>query len=730
MKWKRIIAWSAGILAGLLIIAITAGYFVLRSQGFHQYVLAKIVQQGNEATGGKVEVRNFDFRISTLTAHLYGFTIHGTEPVSSKPLLEVDKLTVGLKVLSVLHHRVNLSELLIEHPVVNLVVDKNGRTNIPVPSAPKNKSSNTDVFDLAVGHVLLSNGEVDYKDRKTPMDADVRDLRAETHFNLLTKSYVGGIVYHVGRVQYGGLAPLPHSFAATFDASPSALNLPSIVFTIGSSRATLQANVADYNNLRVEGTYSLLIHPQDASGLASGTRADGNIVLNGKLNYRAVYDHPFLRDVKLDGQVSSDVLRIGSAQGNVELRRLSGSYQLADGNFQTRDFAVNLLNGRLAATLTVQHLDTNPASKLHAALSGISLQAVKAALNDSAAKTVPVTGTLQATADASWIGAMTNLRMRSDLNIRAAAAHSTANGTSAIPVNATAHLTYDGPDRILAVRETTIRTPRSSIMADGQISDHSKLILHASTSDLHEVAMFATIVQSQTAPADGKTSQSLDVSGAADLHAMVKGSWQKPNITAQLNAQHLAIEGSEWRALNLAAEAGPSGISIQNGSLIGARQGQLSFSASAELRNWSYVASDPITVKASVQQIPAAEIEELARVHYPIEGNISGNISLSGSELNPAGSGSLRLNQARAADEPVQNLEVQFHASNGTIASSVNVSLPAGSASADLTFVPRTRKYKFKVNAPAIVLSRLQTIEAKNLSLSGTVTASANGEEI
>jgi translocation and assembly module TamB len=205
MKWKRIIAWTAGIILSLLIIAAVAGFFVSRSEGFHQYVLAKIVQQGNEATGGKVEIRNFAFRLSTLTAHLYGVTIHGTEAANEKPLLQVDKVTVGLTILSVLYQRVNLSELLIEHPVINLVVDKNGRNNIPEPNPPKNNGSQPSVFDLAVGHVLLSNGEIDYSDRKIAIDADVRDLRAETHFNSLTRSYAGSLAYHDGTYTIPGL---------------------------------------------------------------------------------------------------------------------------------------------------------------------------------------------------------------------------------------------------------------------------------------------------------------------------------------------------------------------------------------------------------------------------------------------------------------------------------------------------------------------------------------------
>ncbi|MGH9530171.1 MAG: AsmA family protein, partial [Terriglobales bacterium] len=561
MKWKRTIGRSAGIIVGLFIVALIAGYFVLKSRGFHEYVLAKIVQQGNEATGGKVEVRNFDFRISTLTAHLYGFTIHGTEANAQKPLLEVDKVTVGLKILSVLHHRVNLSELLIEHPVVHLIVDKNGRTNIPVPNAPKNKASHTNVFDLAVGHVLLTSGQVEYEDRKTPINADVRELRAEAHFNSLTTSYSGAISYRDGQIQYAGLAPLPHSLAVNFDATPSALNLRSLALTVGSSQASVQARVSDYNNPIVDATYKILLHTQDIAGLAPGSAPSGNVLVSGKLTYQSAPDHPVLRDVMLEGQVSSDGLGISSPQGHVELRKLGGSYQLADGNFHTRDFAVDLLNGRLTATLAIQHLDSNPAAKLHASLSGISLQAARASLNGSEAKTIPVIGTLRGTTDASWSGSAKNLRVRSDLDIRGAVTDSAKKGAPMIPVNGSAHVTYDGAHHILEVHQTTIRTPGSSISADGQISDHSSLTLHANTSDLHELEGLASIFQGRKTSANVRSSQLPDVSGSADLNALVNGSWQKPNISAQLNAQHLAVSGTEWRTLNLAAHVSPSDIS-------------------------------------------------------------------------------------------------------------------------------------------------------------------------
>src|ERR1700746_826870 len=156
--WKKAVGWTAVGIGALLLIVIVTGFVLLRSQGFHRWVLAKIVQNASESTGARVELQNFDLHVKTLTADICGLTIHGPEAADQKPLLQIQKASVSLKVISILHREVNLSQLLVENPVVNLTVNKDGQSNLPTPP-PSNKKSSTNVFDLAVGHVLLSNGE-------------------------------------------------------------------------------------------------------------------------------------------------------------------------------------------------------------------------------------------------------------------------------------------------------------------------------------------------------------------------------------------------------------------------------------------------------------------------------------------------------------------------------------------------------------------------------------------
>jgi autotransporter translocation and assembly factor TamB len=195
-----------------------------------------------------------------------------------------------------------------------------------------------------------------------------------------------------------------------------------------------------------------------------------------------------------------------------------------------------------------------------------------------------------------------------------------------------------------------------------------------------------------------------------------------------VSAQALEVQGSEWRSVKFQIRASPSEFSIQNGSLINAHQGQAIFNASVTLRNWSYEPADAIKASLNVQQLRVSDLQQLAGQHYPISGDLSAKMSLEGSQLNPIGSGSARIAGARAYDESIQNLALQFQAANGSISSALNVSAPAGTLDANLSYTPKTKAYKVRLDAPSLVLQKLQTLQMKNLEVTGTVSASVNGE--
>lgn len=720
MSLKRNIGWTFAGLALFLIVLIVVGYFYLQTNSFRRFAIREIVKQADQATGGRTEIGGMDFKLSDLTAHLYNITVRGTEGPDQPPLLHADKLTVRAKIVSALHRQISLRELLIDHPVVHLQVSRQGKNNLPT-APPSNSSSHTSVFDLAVGHVQLTNGEVNYNDRKTPLDADLYDLGTDIHFEPLRKSYDGNLSYRNGHLRYAEYAALPHNLDLTFSAMPDQFQLNSFTLRVGSSDVNLKAQLTNYSNPVADGEYSIRIHSEDFAAMSPSVSPAGDVLLNGKLQYHNVPNEPFLKTVSLDGQLASEMLRAVASGKRVDLRKLQGSYHLADGNLVVPNVSVETFGGRLAAAAQMKHLDTTPESTIHAALDNISLRMIQQMAGEQATKDAALSGTLNGKADAAWKGSISNLLARADLIVRAEAASTSNPSARQVPVNGTLHFVYDGPKQSIAVRDTTFKLPSATLTAQGVVSNHSNLQLRVVANDLHQLASLASSFSSS-----GKTPPA--ISGSANLNATVQGSLKRPQIAAQLNAQNLHVEGSEWSTATVAMHADPSQVTIDNAALVNAEQGQMTLSGRVALKHWAYDPANPIMAHLNAQRLRLTDLEKLAKKNFPVTGDLSANATLQGSQLEPAGSGSAQITNARAYGETIQVVSAKFHTDNGAIVSTLNVSATAGAVNADLRYTPKTKAYNVRLNAPGIVLEKIQRLQEKNAGITGTISASVSGQ--
>jgi translocation and assembly module TamB len=716
MNWKTILGWTAAILTLLIVVVLVGAYAVLRSERFHQYVISKVVERASQATGGEVSIENYHFHPSKLTADVYGIVVHGTEPADQAPLLSVDRLTLRFKILPVLHKQVNLSELLIVHPVVHLLVDRDGKANVPTPQVPKDSSSQTNIFDLAVGHVGLDKGVIIYNDVKAPLQADMNDLNTDVRFDPLSKGYKGSLSYAGGNLKYGAYKPLSHALQTQFLVTAYQATLSSLQLDIGKSQATATANLTNYDHPNVEGSYRLVVHPEDFGDMLQNASVTGDVALAGSIHYHDS-DQPFLKNIIVDGNVEGRELGLSSSQAQFALYAVQGRYQLANGNLAVQPLSANLLDGQLVADLTIQHLDTTSDAQVRAELKRISLQSLKRSLKTDSLHKLPVTGVIAGTAQASWVGSIDRLKAKSNVTIRGAIQNQA--GGRDVPLQVNLRASYEGTDQRITLSQTSIKTKATTIIADGQVGNVSRLTIRAQTSDLQEISRLADAFQSSGKP--------FDISGSATLDGVVHGSLEHPSLNAQLSAQDMRVQGSSWRSLRAGLQASASQVSVQNASLVSAREGRVSANAAVGLRNWSFTPSSLIGVTASLRQMPLADLQQLARLNYPISGTLSGDLNLHGSQLNPIGKGTVQLVKAEAYDQPIQNLTLNFQGTGAAVHSTLTLATPAGSATGDLTYDPRARTYEVNFTAPRVVLQQLQAVQAKNLAMTGFVTATAHG---
>jgi translocation and assembly module TamB len=715
-NWKRAIGWVLAGLLALLLAAIVAGYFVLRSNGFKRYALGKIAAEAQLASGAKTEIGGLDFSLSTLTAHLYAITMRGTESSDDPPLLHADELTVSVKIISAWRRQISLSQLLVNHPVVYLQVGKDGKNNLP--AAPPSES-HTSVFELAVRHAQIVNGEINYNDRKTPLEADLHNLSADVRFAGLTPRYDADISYEDGHLRYGQYQPFPHNLSLKFSATPERFDLQSATLNLGSSSLTLQAQVTNYVNPVVDGKYAVQIHTQDFDRFSPGLAPAGDLLLTGDLRYQSVANAPLLRNLSIDGRIASEMFSAVASRHRVALQKLQGSYRLAGGNLRVTGVKLETLGGSIAADGVIADLDTTPEATIKMSLSNISLKSLQRALGTQQIEGAEIVGTISGQTAISWKNSINNLRARADLNLQARAGSKVNPAAAEIPVNGAVHGSYDAASQTIELRDTSLTIPSASLTAEGKISQDSKLRIQVNAGDLHQLASVASSFGAlSTIPA---------ISGSATLAAEVRGSVKKPTISAQLNGENIHVENSEWPRLEVSVFATPSQVAIQRASLADSHRGQANFRGTLVLRNWSYDPADAIKADLDMQHLRIAELLDLANEHYPVIGELSAKLHFDGSQLSPEGSGSAQIANAQVDGEPIQRVAVNFQAHNGLIDSTMNATAKAGAIDANLSYTPKTRSYNVRLNAPSIVLQKLKTVQDRNVELSGTVTASVRG---
>lgn len=724
-KWRKIILWSiGGILVLVIAVVVTAVLLLQHSQSFRQSLLRKVERSIAESTGAQVSVHDFDVHFGGLKLDLYNVIVRGTEKDPNQPLLQTDHLGVVLKVTSFLRRTWHLQNVTIDHPVVHVFVNRAGENNFPKAKQKSTSTTKTNIFDLAIQRLALDRGEIYYNDKKSVLDAQLRDLNVNVNFDNAQTRYFGDLRYDNGRIKYGVYAPMVHSLQAKFDLTPQRFDLNQLVLATGSSQVQLQAAVDDYaGNPKLQGSYNAVLVADDFKRiLKDPTLPSGTVQLDGSLTYASDPNRAALESVNLTGTLSSRGLSVKTPSFHGEVRNVAANYKLEGGNAEVQDLHALLLGGRLDAHLLVRDVSGAGRASLHAALKGISLQQLQAA-SGKRMQQGDLSGTISADADARWARTLNNLVAHTNAVI--AAALRPANSSAATPLNGMIHADYSAATREIALKQSYIRMPQTSVTMDGRVSDRSQLQVRMQSNNLHELEQLAEDFRQ---PVPGQPPQTFDLYGTALLTASVTGSTTNPRIDGQLVANNLKIKGSSWKVLRTNIAASPSMASLTNGDLEAVPQGKINFNVQTGLKKWAYTPESPIQVQLSAFQLSVADLERLAGKTYPVSGTLAISASVHGSQLNPIGQGEIRLSNAKVSGEPIQTLEVRFHGTGDAVNTILNVALPAGAAKANATYYPKNQAYQVQLQSTNLRLEKLQTVRARNLQVNGGMNLKASGQ--
>jgi translocation and assembly module TamB len=188
----HVIAWTFAGFSILLLVLVAAFCWYSTTDDFNQRVGKEVVNVLENATGGRVELKKISFNLWHLAIEADGLVIHGLEGPGEAPYLSAEKIQVSVRIFSFFSHvagtgmasHISLSFLRVDHPQVHLMIDKNGKTNQPVPKQPSTSKEPVldTLLDLKAKQVELANGVLLLNDRAIPFDLAARDLDAEVHY--------------------------------------------------------------------------------------------------------------------------------------------------------------------------------------------------------------------------------------------------------------------------------------------------------------------------------------------------------------------------------------------------------------------------------------------------------------------------------------------------------------------------------------------------------------------
>lgn len=734
------VKWIGGVIIFPILFGLVIASVLINSSRGHAYLINMVQSKAGESLGVALRLQNFNLHLSTLSVDLYGLTVAGAAPHTNPPLLQVQHAAAGVRIVSVFGGKWYFDNIRIDNPVAQIVVDKNGRSNLP--TFQSNSNSNTSVFDLGIRHAVLTNGVVLYNNQPRSIAADLRNVEFNSTFDNALKKYSGTLAYSNGQLNYGGSQAPTNTLSVQFDATPSTFHLSPAKIQCGNSELVLTATVNNYSAPVVQAQYSAVVDGEQFAGILHSNQIPaGLIAVSGSAQYHSDPNRTLLQSLIINGDLNSRVLVSKTPSLRAQISNIAAHYSLANGDATLRDFRASLLGGEITAQGTMKSLGTNNAhSKMTAALKGISLADAKRSLG-SAASTGPVAiaGKLDAKATATWGQTFSDVVAHADASINAGVsntqhAHLVATSTSAqpaanpntVPVQGSLHATYDSKTQQLAVERSYVRTPQTNLDLNGTVSKSSSLAIQLKANDLREVEtiadLFRTPAQGQPAP------EPLGLAGTASFNGVVRGSTSAPHLTGQLSAQNLQIHGSSWKLIRTGVDASPSQVNLQNAELDPAAKGHISLSASAQLHKWSFSNSSPVQVKLNASQLDVSDLARLAGQQVPATGTLAANVSMHGSVLNPVGKGNITLTKAAAYGEPITSAKVDFNGSGDEAHAKLAISSPAGSINGSVTASPNRKTYSAELTSSGIHLDKIQQLQSSSAKPTGVVMINAKGQ--
>lgn len=465
---KKIAAWLGAAVLVVAGIATTAVVLTLRSDWFREQVRGRIVTEVEKASGGKVELGSFAMDWQGLEASVTNFVLHGTEKPGEDPLVRIERVKLGIHVLSAVQRRVELRKLEVKKPKVHVIVDADGKTNFPGPKIARPGGNWAEqLLALKMKELVVEDGLVDFASRKTPFSLRAENTQVDLIWDGNGPRYRGKVSarqLHVDVPALGWPKDRPNAWDldATLALDKTGLQFEETRLAMGKSVVEVKGWLQDWKSPHAEldmtGDFALseLVKP-----LRLPVEPVGKVRANGKWLLGGAAPYHFVGTAEVTGGAVK--------QGDVDIRsvRATGLVEFDPDLLKVSRLRVAAEEGSFSGTARIERFRDYV---VDGDLSRVKVEVVDSVVSGP----VKVKGSFAKGEEKA-------------LEVTAVVDLSPADGP--LPVEGHAEVTYNRATGAIRLAETRVSTPATKLAVSGVVGERLTVDLDTTSFDEYPVVM-------------------------------------------------------------------------------------------------------------------------------------------------------------------------------------------------------------------------------------------------
>ncbi|MBV9481355.1 MAG: hypothetical protein JO249_11460, partial [Acidobacteria bacterium] len=720
---------------GLVLVVTAALLWYVHTDSFRSLVRRHLVSALQTITGGRIELAKLTIAPFRLRVEAYNLTIHGTEAADQLPYAHADRLSAEIKIISLVEREYGFRSLAIDHPVVHIIVHRDGSTNQPTPRASLTRKTSPleELFAISINHLEAGHGELVWNDRKIPLDLRAHDLSLALNYSLLHRNYQAVLRARNVETRLAAFPPLVWSVATQVILGQNDARISSFEWSSGQSHLEASGRLESFSEPRLALTYAGRLDLADLAALGKlpGVHS-GMLEIAGKGNWA-------VEDFFVSGRAA--VKNVEWREPNFLLPNASGSasYAASSSALKISDIQARVLGGTASGHVEAvdwlgwqatpgKHLTQQNRGSVNLKIKGISIASLAAAVKAGKLplRRLHVAGLLEGSVASHWFGSVE----RAETSFSLAVIPPPPSPANEIPLAANADGIYRASSDELELANLKLATRSSILQASGKLARSALLRLSLTTTDLHEWQPIVDAFGGPELPVTlhGRASFSGDARGRLRDFA-VAGRVEASNFETLLRTSATTPPPRfHWDTLAADLRASPQAISVHNGMLAhGATS--IHFDSSASLLRGELSATSQILLHLRVHQAQLADLESLTGYNYPVTGTVELSLTAAGTRSNPHGDGHVELKDGTFYGQPLARLSSDLHFAGDEIQLNNTAAVYRdGGIAGGISYNSATRGFHFILSGKNFELLHFTQLHSGKIRIGGKLDFVAHGD--